>query len=189
MKAKKKVKKQRYSKEERDVDNIFRKKGESPQDALKRIITREHQRIVEKEKKDLTAALAKVVPIEKKEGIQVKGKGEERKYIDNSCGRETEIEYNSREIEDLLAHELWFPIEGLFKLGEELGMDDEKVFGFMEAGESLLREAKQEAQEICELIEKHVGKIEIDFRDYHSGIDKQDKLGIALTPVAQAKEA
>jgi hypothetical protein len=136
-------------------------------------------------------APAKVVPIEKKEEIQVKGKGKERKYIDNRCGRETEIEYNSREIEDLLANELWFPIESLFKFGEDLGMDDEKIFGFIEAGESLLREARRETEEICNLIEKHVGKIEVDFRSYHSGINKQDKLGLTFTPVEieQAKEA
>jgi len=110
------------------------------------------------------------------------------KYIDNSCGEETLVEYTSRSIEDILGHELWFILEGLFMLARDHAQDSEEFFSFVEVGESLLRETKREVREICKLIEKHVGKIELDFRDYHSGIDKQDKLGITFKPVEQAKE-
>jgi hypothetical protein len=123
--------------------------------------------------------------------MKVKEKVMEKKakYVDNSCGEQIPIEYNTRNAGDILVYELWFPLEGLFKLAEDLGQDNEEFFGFLQAGETLLREAKREIEEIYDLIEKHVGTIEVDFRDYHSGIDKKDKLGITFKPVEQTKEA
>jgi hypothetical protein len=188
MKAKEKVKKQKYSKEERDVDNIFRKKGESTADALKRIITREHQRIVEKGKKNLTADPAKVVPIEKKEEIQVKGKGDERKYIDNSCGREREIEHYAMDLIDFLQGIL-SRFEDLFDVG--MNADDQNKDALVNTGIILVNDANREVEEFCDMIKKRIGAIEID---YEMGKSSNKKLGVVMIPVQkepveQAKEA
>jgi hypothetical protein len=166
MKAKGKVKKQKHSKGG-DVDNIFQKKEESVQDALKRIITREHQQIVEKEKKNLTAAPAKVMAIEKEEPTEDKPK--------------TDYSWTMKDF-------LFF--DGVAKLQSFFNLFDEDSSGLREIGETLLRDIWNEIETFCELVEARIGKIEVDRKDYaRLGWIGREITDVRFTPVKQAKGA
>jgi hypothetical protein len=182
MKAKGKVKKQKYSKGERDVDNIFQKKGESVQDALKRIITREHQRIVEKEKQDLTAAPAKIAPIETEEEAKYKG------------SQGDPVRHNGETLEDICTRILE-RFDLLFKLTdgakETLVNTKSCVDGCVYIGKSLVQDAYREIEETARFIEEKFGRIEIDYAMYNQhvpGIRDGQRLGITFESAGKAEK-
>jgi len=176
MKVREKVKKQGYSKEEREyVDKlltIFRKKGEHTTNSAKGTI--DVLLKVPKTKKVDIPASAKVAPIEKEE---------EGKYKNQFGSPE---EYTSDNLEEFL-YLKFCHLQDLFNL---LNMEED--YKVIDIGQSLLRDAWCEIEKTCEMIEKQVGKIEVDYQDSsHIGHIGRRLLGISITPaeVEQAKEA